>query len=86
MIRLCDMMNVSPREFKYMKEHITKRLISMLMEREKVSLREAFDIVYNSDTFAKLSDSETGLYFQSPGYVYTYFVSEIQKEKVRPGS
>lgn len=46
------MMNVSPREFKYKKEHITKRLISMLMEREKVSLREAFDIVYNSDTFA----------------------------------
>lgn len=78
------MMNVSPREFKYMKEHITKRLISMLMEREKVSLREAFDIVYNSDTFAKLSDPETGLYFQSPGYVYSYLESEIPKEKARP--
>lgn len=78
------MMNVSPREFKYMKEHVTKCLISMLMEREKVSLREAFDIVYNSDTFAKLSDPETGLYFQSPGYVYSYLESEMSKTKAWP--
>ena len=58
------MMNVSQREFMYMKEHVTKCLVALLMEREGVSLREAFDIVYNSDTFAKLSDPETGLYFQ----------------------
>ena len=78
------MMNVSPREFKYMKEHITKCLISLLMEREKISLREAFDIVYNSDTFAKLSDPETGLYFQSPGYVYSYLESEMSKANAQP--
>lgn len=70
-------MNVSQREFEYMKEHITKCLISLLMEREKVSLHKAFDIVYNSVTFSKLSDPETGLYFQSPGYVYSYLKSEI---------
>lgn len=72
-------MNVSQREFEYMKEHITKCLIVMLMEREGVSIREAFDIVYNSVTFAKLSDPETGLFFQSPGYVYSYLESEIPK-------
>ncbi|MBO4654000.1 MAG: hypothetical protein J5644_00435 [Bacteroidales bacterium] len=72
-------MNVSQREFEYMKEHITKCLIAMLMEREGVSIREAFDIVYNSVTFAKLSDPETGLFFQSPGYVYSYLESEIPK-------
>jgi hypothetical protein len=42
-----------------------------------------YDIVYNSDTFAKLSDPETGLFFQSPGYVYSYLESEIPKEKVQ---
>ena len=73
------MMNVSQREFEYMKEHLTKCLIAMLMEREGVSIREAFDIVYNSVTFAKLSDPETGLFFQSPGYVYSYLESEIPK-------
>lgn len=78
------MMNISPREFEYMKEHVTKCLISMLMECEKVSLREAFDIVYNSNTFAKLSDPETGLYFQSPGYVYSYLESEMSKANARP--
>ena len=78
------MMNVTPREFKYMKEHVTKWLIFMLMEREKVSLHEAFDIVYNSDTFAKLSDPETGLYFQSPGYVYSYLELEMSQANARP--
>ena len=72
-------MNVSQREFEYMKEHVTKCLIAMLMEREVVSIREAFDIVYNSVTFAKLSNPETGLFFQSPGYVYSYLESEIPK-------
>jgi len=78
------MMNVSPREFRYMKEHVTKCLIALLMEREGVSLREAFDIVYNSNTFAKLSDPETGLYFQSPGYVYSYLESEMSKANAQP--
>ena len=67
-----------------MKEHVTKCLIFMLMEREKVSLHEAFDIVYNSDTFAKLSDPETGLYFQSPGYVYSYLELEMSQANARP--
>lgn len=73
------MMNVSQREFRYMKEHVTKCLIALLMERKGVSLREAFDIVYNSNIFVKLSDPETGLYFQSPGYVYSYLETEISK-------
>ena len=73
------MMNVSQREFRYMKEHVTKCLIALLMERKGVSLHEAFDIVYNSNIFAKLSDPETGLYFQSPGYVYSYLETEMSK-------
>lgn len=71
------MIKVSQREFEYMKEHVTKCLISMLMEKEGVTLRKAFDIVYNSAIFAKLSDPETGLYFQSPGYVYSYLEAEM---------
>lgn len=27
---------------------------------------------YTSDTYAKLQDSKTGFYFQSPKYVYTF--------------
>lgn len=47
------------------------------MEREKISLQKAFDIVYNSVVFDKLSDPDTGLYFQSPSYVYSYLQSEL---------
>jgi hypothetical protein len=45
------------------------------------------DIVYNSQIFVKLSDVETGLYIESPSYVYELLKDElndgviIQKEQ-----
>lgn len=35
------------------------------------------DVLYNSDTFARLEDKNTGLYYQSPGYVYSYLNQEL---------
>ena len=35
------------------------------------------EILYNSDTFARLQDVKTGLYYQSPGYVYSFLANEI---------
>lgn len=32
---------------------------------------------YTSDTYAKLSNPKTGLYFQSPNYVYAYLEHEL---------
>lgn len=33
-------------------------------------MEQAMEIYYNSDTFERLKDPATGLYYQSPGYVY----------------
>ena len=70
-------MNVSQVEFQNMKEDIVKDMISRLMEERGLPMQDAFDKVYNSHLFEKLSDSKTGLYFQSSGYVYSYLLDEL---------
>ncbi len=70
-------MNVSQVEFQNMKEDIVKDMISRLMEERGLSMQDAFDKVYNSRLFEKLSDPKTGLYFQSSGYVYSYLLDEL---------
>ena len=72
-------MNVSQAEFQNMKEEIVKDLIARLMDERGLTMQEAFDTVYNSRLFEKLSNPKTGLYFQSSGYVYSYLQEEIEK-------
>ena len=73
---------MSESEFKYMTESISTDLIVMLMEDFGMDMKSAFDSLYNSETFAKLSDVSTGLYFQSSGYVYSYLRREITTGKL----
>ena len=56
-----------------------KDLIARLMDERGVTMQEAFDAVYTSRLFEKLSDPKTGLYFQSSGYVYSFLESEQKK-------
>jgi len=65
-------------EISYLKEFVTKNLVSLLMDHYGYSIETAFDVLYTSETFQKLSDPTTGLYFQSPKYVFTYLKDEIE--------
>lgn len=60
-----------------MKEEIVKDLIARLMDECGLSLQQAFDAVYTSRLFEKLSDPKTGLFFQSSGYVYSFLIEEL---------
>lgn len=64
--------NVTPQEFKYLKGQLTARMIQILTEEKGYSLEEAFERVYTSPMYEKLSDARTGLFFQSPRYVLSY--------------
>ena len=64
--------NVTPQEFKYLKNQVTARMIQILTEEQGYSLEEAIDRVYTSPIYEKLSDVSTGLFFQSPRYVLSY--------------
>lgn len=65
-------MNVSDKEFQYLKEQVTAKMIEILTEERGLSLEEAIDKVYSSELFLKLGNAETGLFFQSPRYLLSY--------------
>ncbi len=60
-----------------MQEDMTAELIKRLMKTRNMSIEEAFRTLYNSRTYEALQRPETGLYFQSPGYVYAYLEEEL---------
>ena len=64
--------NVTPQEFKHLKEQQTARMIQILIEEQGYSLEDAIDRVYTSPIYEKLSNPDTGLFFQSPRYILSY--------------
>ena len=64
-------------DFEYMKEALAAELVELLIDEYKMTMSEALDILYFSDTYKKLSDKNTGLYFQSCLYIYSYLKNEI---------
>ena len=63
--------------FQYLVEYMERDLIVMLIKKRGLTMTEALDAFYNSETHEKLCDIRTGLYFQSPGYVYDFLDNEI---------
>jgi hypothetical protein len=53
------------------------------MDERGLTMQQAFDAVYTSRLFLKLSDPKTGLYFQSSGYVYSFLDSELKTGSVK---
>lgn len=65
-------------EVKYLTDKLTRDLIAYVMDDFKVSMTEAMSMVYYSDLYAKILDTETGLYYQSSGYNYEMLKRELQ--------
>ncbi len=65
----------------YMTESLTRDIIARLIEEKGMTIRQAMDVVYKSKTYAALSNPETGLYFQSPVYVYEDLEQELSVKK-----
>lgn len=68
--------------FEYMKEAMTTDLAELLSKDYNISIIESLDILYSSETFSKLSDPNTGLYFQSSLYVYSILKNELTTGKM----
>lgn len=61
----------------FMIECITTELISYVMRDFHKDMEEAMDMIYNSATYTKLLNTKSGLYYQSPLYVYDLFKEEF---------
>lgn len=66
----------------YLIENIAKDIILLLMEDFNMDMKTAFHTLYTSDTYTKLQDTKTGLYFQSTRYVYDFLKNEIKSGKM----
>lgn len=68
-------------DFRYMTEATAADLAELLSRDFGMNVSEALDTLYNSETYARLSDPKTGLYFQSPLYVYSFLKQELELGK-----
>ena len=63
-------------------EELVKELALRLMEERGLSMKEALDTIYNSETYTKVLDLRTGIYSQSTAYVYSILETEILTGKI----
>ena len=54
------------------------RMTEFLIEDYNLSITESLNFIYNSDTYQKLVNTRTGLYEQSPSYIYELLVKEYK--------
>lgn len=58
-------------------EYSIQNIIDMLTTDQHIEYDEAMNRFYNSQVFEKLLEIETGLYLESPEYVYDLFKDEM---------
>ena len=59
-------------------EYTTQEVVGYLIEDNAITIEQAMEQFYLSDTFEKLSDVESGLYLEGSTYVYELLKREIQ--------
>lgn len=74
-------MRLNEKQIEFMREDLSIELVQMLMQDWHYNMPEALDVLYNSETFERLSNPATGLYYQSAGYVYEYLKNELTTGK-----
>ena len=73
---------LTPVQIQLMKDELTTELAGYLLDDYHYTPEEAIDVLYTSETFERLQDNATGLYYQSPGYVYSFLQNELNTARV----
>ncbi len=75
-------MRLTPEQIQLLKDDLSTELAGYLVDDYHYTPQEAIDILYTSETFERLQDDSTGLYYQSPGYVYSFLQNELKTARV----
>lgn len=67
------------KRIEFLKLKLTEELAVILIEETGCSIENAFEFLYNSQTYSKLSNPNTKLFFQSAGYVYSLLEEELNQ-------
>ena len=62
---------------KQMIEYMVQDLVEITSETQSLEYEHAMSLLYNSEIYNKLLDIETGLYRESPAYVYGLLQDEF---------
>ena len=67
-----------------MKLDMVKNLALLLIEDQpELSMEQVLATVINSETYQRLQRDATGLYHQSPRYVYSFLYNELKTGSVK---
>lgn len=65
-------------EKELMKDDMVTKLAMLLIDHGKAyNMTDALETVINSETYQRLIDDKTALYYQSPRYVYDFLQNEM---------
>ncbi len=67
-------------EFQYLIEQLVHDMTMMLISDYGYNMQEAINVIYQSKTFSKIEDPDTGLYYQGSVYVYSFLKEEIASQ------
>lgn len=73
---------LTPEQIQLLKDDLSVELSGFLIDDFHYTPQEAIDVLYTSETFERLQDNNTGLYYQSAGYVYSFLLNELRNAKV----
>lgn len=67
-------------------EYTIQEVVRYLVEDEEITMEQAMEQFYMSDTFEKLSDIETALYLEGSAYIYEMLKRERDKAYADKGN
>ena len=73
---------LTPEQIQMLKDDLCIELTEALADEFHYTPQEALDVLYTSETFNRLQDNATGLYYQSAGYVYSFLQNELRTATV----
>ncbi len=73
---------LTPEQIQLLKDDLCVEIAGYLVDDFHYTPQEAIDVLYTSETFDRLQDDDTGLYYQSAGYVYSFLQNELTKARV----
>ena len=60
---------------------IITKVVELIATKHKLSINEARDMLYSSRLIKLINDDETGLYGESPLYLFSLYENELNKRK-----
>lgn len=59
-------------------ECLSTEIVELLMDKYNWDIKKALDEWYTSETFKRVCNTQTGLYYEGAVYVFSYLENEIE--------